>query len=84
MMTAPERVAHLTTLVDTPTRALLPILFAYGEGVEESRRYRQAYCINPPEDDCSLGVCPNPDVTGLGQQMSGESAKTRVTWNLRS
>jgi len=30
----------------------------------------QAYCINPPSDSCDFGPCPNPDVTGVGQQVS--------------
>lgn len=30
-----------------------------------------AICINPPQDTCpSFGACPNPDVTGYGQQAS--------------
>jgi hypothetical protein len=76
MMTAPDRVVSLTTLAAGPTRTLSPISFTNVGGVEEKRRYLQAYCIDPPEDHCSLGVCPNPDVTGLGQQISGQFAKT--------
>ncbi|KAJ2917890.1 hypothetical protein MD484_g2500, partial [Candolleomyces efflorescens] len=35
------------------------------------RRFISAYCLNPPEDDgCPYGPCPNPDVTGVGQQIS--------------
>ncbi|KAF6745318.1 hypothetical protein DFP72DRAFT_1018165 [Ephemerocybe angulata] len=34
-------------------------------------RYEQAFCIDPPDDFCPFGVpCPNPDVTGIGQQIS--------------
>ncbi|KAF6753939.1 hypothetical protein DFP72DRAFT_1127682 [Ephemerocybe angulata] len=34
-------------------------------------RYEKAFCINPPDDFCPFGVpCPNPDVTGIGQQIS--------------
>jgi hypothetical protein len=34
-------------------------------------RFISAYCLNPPEDDgCPYGPCPNPDVTGTGQQIS--------------
>ncbi|KAF7314582.1 hypothetical protein MKEN_00931600 [Mycena kentingensis (nom. inval.)] len=25
-------------------------------------KYFQAYCLNPPDDSCSFGFCPNPDV----------------------
>jgi len=32
----------------------------------------QAYCLNPPSDSCAHGPCPNPDVTGIGQQVSRE------------
>jgi hypothetical protein len=32
----------------------------------------QAYCLNPPSDSCEFGPCPNPDVTGIGQQVSCE------------
>ena len=31
----------------------------------------QAYCLNPPNDSCDFGPCPNLDVTGIGQQISG-------------
>jgi hypothetical protein len=34
----------------------------------------QLYCVNPPQDGCEFGPCPNPDVTGTGQQISRESA----------
>ena len=37
----------------------------------------QAYCLNPPSDSCTYGPCPNPDVTGVGQQVSRQ-------WNSRS
>ncbi|KIJ50847.1 hypothetical protein M422DRAFT_244796 [Sphaerobolus stellatus SS14] len=30
----------------------------------------QFYCLNPPSDNCDWGPCPNPDITGLGQQVS--------------
>ncbi|KAJ2928182.1 hypothetical protein H1R20_g8892, partial [Candolleomyces eurysporus] len=31
----------------------------------------KAYCLDPPQDDgCRYGPCPNPDVTGIGQQIS--------------
>lgn len=73
-MTAPNRVPNLTAMVDNST-ALPAISFSYGSGVEHNKQYLQAYCIDPPKDSCSLGVCPNPDVTGLGQQMSGQWVK---------
>jgi len=22
------------------------------------------YCVNPPEDSCPIGICPNPDIAG--------------------
>ncbi|KAF9459506.1 hypothetical protein BDZ94DRAFT_1324725 [Collybia nuda] len=30
----------------------------------------QVYCLSPPNDSCEFGPCPNPDITGLGQQVS--------------
>ncbi|KAJ2936263.1 hypothetical protein H1R20_g831, partial [Candolleomyces eurysporus] len=32
--------------------------------------YFKAFCLNPADDHCDLGVCPNTDVTGIGQQVS--------------
>lgn len=37
---------------------------------ENSDLWFQAYCLNPPNDSCDFGPCPNPDVTGIGQQIS--------------
>ncbi|KAF8724410.1 hypothetical protein AX14_008860 [Amanita brunnescens Koide BX004] len=31
--------------------------------------WAQVYCLKPPNDSCDL-ICPNPDVTGMGQQFS--------------
>ncbi|RXW22633.1 hypothetical protein EST38_g3216 [Candolleomyces aberdarensis] len=33
-------------------------------------KYFKAFCLNPADDHCDLGVCPNTDVTGIGQQVS--------------
>ena len=27
--------------------------------------YVQAYCLDPPDDSCPFGYCPNPDIAGL-------------------
>ncbi|KDQ56781.1 hypothetical protein JAAARDRAFT_301158 [Jaapia argillacea MUCL 33604] len=27
--------------------------------------YNQHYCMNPPQDSCEFGYCPNPDVAGF-------------------
>jgi len=36
--------------------------------------WAQAYCINPPNNLCVYEyICPNPDITGSGQQMSSAS-----------
>jgi hypothetical protein len=41
----------------------------------------QLYCLDPPLDSCELGPCPNPDVTGVGQQLS---CMLRLSQNLRT
>ncbi|TFK22017.1 hypothetical protein FA15DRAFT_671971 [Coprinopsis marcescibilis] len=32
--------------------------------------YKKAYCVRPPDVGCPFGLCPNPDVTGKGNQFS--------------
>ena len=34
--------------------------------------YKKAFCTNPVSDSCPFGPCPNTDVTGIGQQISGK------------
>ncbi|RXW22657.1 hypothetical protein EST38_g3215 [Candolleomyces aberdarensis] len=38
--------------------------------VADPANYFKAFCLNPANDHCDLGVCPNTDVTGIGQQVS--------------
>ncbi|RXW19833.1 hypothetical protein EST38_g6020 [Candolleomyces aberdarensis] len=38
--------------------------------VADKTKYFKAFCVNPAEDHCNLGLCPNTDVTGIGQQVS--------------
>lgn len=41
--------------------------------VADKTKYFKAFCVNPADDHCNLGLCPNTDVTGIGQQVSSES-----------
>ncbi|KAJ2923408.1 hypothetical protein H1R20_g13685, partial [Candolleomyces eurysporus] len=36
----------------------------------DQAKYFKAFCVNPADDHCDLGLCPNTDVTGIGQQIS--------------
>jgi hypothetical protein len=36
----------------------------------DKAKYFKAFCVNPADDHCDLGLCPNTDVTGIGQQVS--------------
>ena len=40
--------------------------------VADKAKYFKAFCIDPAYDHCDLGVCPNADVTGIGQQISSQ------------
>ena len=35
--------------------------------------YKQAYCLNPPQDSCAFGYCPNPDIARPAVRVSSES-----------
>ena len=35
--------------------------------------YFQLYCINPPDDSCSFGYCPNSDIAGPAVRIASES-----------
>ncbi|KAF8340199.1 hypothetical protein F5887DRAFT_979168 [Amanita rubescens] len=50
---------------------LLPDGSSFTINVTSPGVWAQAYCLNPPNDSCIYDyICPNPDVTGMGQQIS--------------
>jgi hypothetical protein len=47
--------------------------------------YFEYQCINPGANFCEFGPCPNPDVTGIGQQVSSGSyisCRNSISFNL--
>lgn len=34
--------------------------------------YFDAYCVNPPDDSCAFGLCPNSDIAGPAVRYSSE------------
>ncbi|KAJ2930531.1 hypothetical protein H1R20_g6566, partial [Candolleomyces eurysporus] len=55
----------------TLAHELSSVLSNYTDGPDARDFLMKVYCLNPPQDDqCPYGPCPNPDVTGIGQQIS--------------
>ncbi|KAJ2914999.1 hypothetical protein MD484_g5432, partial [Candolleomyces efflorescens] len=52
------------TSTDAP-RPDLTFIFA-----EDQKKWKAAFCVDPAPGHCDFGVCPNTDVTGIGQQIS--------------
>ena len=50
--------------------------------------YFKAFCVDPADHHCDLGVCPNADVTGIGQQISSEwfifTFPHQLLWKIRA
>ncbi len=38
--------------------------------------YFQHYCLNPPNDSCAFGFCPNSDIAGLAVRIASKSFRT--------
>jgi hypothetical protein len=37
--------------------------------------FREIYCLNPlKDDDCPVGICPNPDISGLLVRVARKSS----------
>ncbi|TFK19188.1 hypothetical protein FA15DRAFT_221155 [Coprinopsis marcescibilis] len=59
---------------------VFPNLTQTWDGINQTelKSYKKAFCANPPDNpategfkvDCPFGPCPNPDVTGIGSQVS--------------
>jgi len=49
--------SNTSSVCQVPTETMINFL-----NISNPTRYLQAYCLNPPDDSCSFGYCPNPDV----------------------
>ncbi|KLO18307.1 hypothetical protein SCHPADRAFT_936375 [Schizopora paradoxa] len=50
---------------DTPSFSMLLFL-----NISDPASYFQHYCLNPPNDSCAFGFCPNSDIAGLAVRIA--------------
>ena len=72
---APSMPSSTLTSLLSAEAPVTSIVFNNGSKEAGARqRFIEAYCLSPPleHDGCPYGPCPNPDVTGIGQQISSQ------------
>jgi hypothetical protein len=56
--------------------------FSQPEGKIDPSSFVAIYCLNPPKDDgCPVGLCPNPDISGLLVRIAREFSYSPGEWS---
>jgi hypothetical protein len=72
-----RRVVEGSAMAD-PNSTFPDLIFKYAA---DKDKYVKAFCVSPADDHCNFKICPNQDVTGIGQQISSEQLYLYLRFN---